>query len=69
VYWFRGLAPARLITLGVGTLAVSSIIFVGFGMSMPSWPPEQQAEFIEQSWQPPPEVLAAEVLSSGSGGR
>jgi uncharacterized protein len=61
VFWFRGLAPARLIMLGIATLAVSSIIFVGLGMSMPSWPPEQQAEFIEQSWQPPPEVLAAEV--------
>ncbi len=67
VYRFRGLTPARLITVGVATLAVSSIIFIAFGMSMPNWPPEQQAEFIEQSWQPPPEALAAEVEAYRSG--
>lgn len=69
VYWFRGLAPRRLIATGLAVMAVSSVLYLLMGWSMPSWPAEQQAEFIEESWQPPAEVLAQEVEAYRGGWR
>jgi uncharacterized protein len=59
-YLFRRLPPGWLITLGVLSLAVSSLIFLFFGWSMTFWPPEA----IEQNmagWAPPPEAVAREI--------
>jgi uncharacterized protein len=69
VYWFRGLAPRRLIATGLAVMAVSSVLYLLMGWSMPSWPAKQQAGFIEESWQPPPEVLAQEVEAYRGGWR
>lgn len=67
VFWFRGLAPGRLIALGVCVLSVSSVLFLLFGWSMPAWPPEQRAEFLEGTWQPSVTTLALELEAYRSG--
>jgi uncharacterized protein len=65
VFWFRDWSPGRLLALGLAMLAVSSLVFLFFGWSMQYWPPEALAEFIEESWYPGPERLAAEVAAYG----
>lgn len=63
VVWFRGWAPRRLLVLAIATLAVSSILYTLMGASMQFWPPEAQAAFLEETWDPSPETLAAEVAA------
>jgi uncharacterized protein len=63
VFWFRDLAPRRLLVLGILVLAVSSTIYLAMGASLPTWPPEARAEFIRDVWSPSEEALAAEVAA------
>lgn len=67
VYPFRRVRPSRLIVVGLVVLAIGSALALGSGLSSQFWPEEQRTEFIEQSWQPPPEDLAE--ATSAYGGR
>lgn len=67
VFWFRRLPPPALLILGVAVLAVSSALYLLLGMSLPQWPPEQLAQFIEQDWQPGTEYLAREISAYQGG--
>ena len=69
VFWCRRFPPRTLLILGVLVIAVSSAIYLLFGASMPHWPPEQLAEFIEQDWQPGAEQLARDVARVNDAGR
>ncbi len=60
VFWFRNFKSSWLLCLGLLTIAVGSAISLLFGWSMNFWPPEQLAEMRSQ-WQPPPDVIQAEL--------
>lgn len=62
VVLFRKLRPRTLIVLGVLSLAVTSALYVSFGLSLPYWPAESLQEF-RNSWQPGPELVAEEVAA------
>lgn len=67
VFWFRRFSPRTLLILGGLVFSVSSVIYLLLGASMPHWPPEQLAEFIEQDWQPGAEYLAREIAAYQGG--
>ena len=67
VFWRRKQPPKRLIAEAAVLLAVGSLSFVSFGLTMPSWPPEAQRELIEKDWRPTPERLEAELAAYRGG--
>jgi uncharacterized protein len=67
VYPFRRVRPSRLIAAGLVVLAVGSGLSYASGWSSRYWPENEREEFVEQSWQPPPEAVAE--ATSAYGGR
>jgi len=66
VYPLRNMRPARLIAVGLGFIAVSSVIYIFAGLSVPQMPEDVLAEMLS-SWDPPAEALAAEVAAYQGG--
>jgi len=62
VYAFRQRSPRFLMTLGLSLIAVASVILLLSGWSMPSWPAEEIAAFI-QDLEPPPDKIAEELAA------
>ncbi len=67
VVWFRRWSPRRLAVLGLFVLAVAPVIGLIAGSTMDSWPPDARAAIVEETWQPSPESLEAEVAAYRSG--
>ncbi len=67
VYPLRTKPPRRLLVLGFATIAVSSVIYLAFGASMPYWPEEAVAGFTESSWQPTQAMTDAKLASYRGG--
>jgi uncharacterized protein len=63
VYWFRRAQPGTLLTIGLVLLCLGSTIYILGGLSMPHWPPQEQKEFEEGMWNPPPEMITAELAT------
>ena len=63
VYSLRNGPPRRLLLLGFATLAVSSVLYLLIGWSMPFWGAEAVAEFSNQSWQPPQAAIEAQLAA------
>ena len=66
VYLFRRRTPRVLVTLGIGSVAVSSVLSLFFGWSMPHWPEDSVKEMSEM-FQPSSESIA-ETLAAYRGG-
>jgi uncharacterized protein len=66
VYLFRKLRPGWQIALGVVSLAVISLMWIAFGLSMAVWPAEAIEEF-SVGWAPAPDVVAEEVQAYRGG--
>ena len=66
VCWFRKLRPFFLLGAGLVFLFVGTGISFVSGLSMPYWPDEALAE-ITMDWQPPPDVVDAEVAAYRGG--
>jgi len=60
VYLFRRLRPRTLVVLGLLTMAPASLLLLGAGLSLPSWPAEVVAE-VSAEFAPPPEAIEAET--------
>lgn len=60
VYLFRKLKPTSLLIIGILFIAVHSILYLFFGLSLEFWP---EASIVEtrKSWLPPPEILQNEI--------
>jgi uncharacterized protein len=62
VFLFRKLSPRKLLVMGLITISVSSMIYLVFAFSMPSWPPEAY-EQSSQYWIPNEEIIEHEVAA------
>lgn len=67
IYPARKLRPAMLAAMGIGFLAIGSLLAVFGGLSMPSWPHEEVRALADAMWQPPPERLAREIAAFQGG--
>ena len=61
VYPLRRLSPGRLIALGTALLAVTSVLTVAAGLSLPYWPEDARAALTDEGWRPPPAAIEAEL--------
>jgi uncharacterized protein len=66
VYLFRKASPRKLLVAGLIVLAVPSLLYLMFGLSIPYWPPEV-VESNMATWSPGPEAVAAEVAAYRGG--
>jgi uncharacterized protein len=66
VFWFRKWSPRGLTIAGSLVLLVSPALYLATGLSMPSWPQESIAGFM-QTWQPGAAAIAAEVADMQGG--
>lgn len=64
---FRKLPPPRLILIGLGFIAASTVIYIYVAWSMPHWQPEQVAAFTRAMWLPTPEMVQLELAAYRSG--
>lgn len=60
-YLFRKMPPWLLLLLGLASVSIASGIAVFSGLSMPTWPQEQIAQFTAESWMPTQETLTSEI--------
>lgn len=67
IYPLRKLQPVKLIALGLGFIAVSSVIYIFMGLSVPHMPEDVLEEMILASWSPSAEALGAEVAAYQGG--
>lgn len=63
----RKLPPRRLIVIGLGLIAVTSLICLYFALSMPHWPAEKLETFTREMWRPDPAMVQSEVAAYRSG--
>jgi len=63
VYPFRKWPARRLLVMGVLLLSVSSLIYLGYGWSMKSWPPDKIQVIEQQIWRPSPQQIATQVAA------
>ncbi len=66
VFLFRRLAPKTLLAIGLVVIAVPSVLYLFFGLSLPMWPPEVYQEFA-LDWQPNTEMIAKELAAYRGG--
>jgi uncharacterized protein len=66
VFLFRRLAPKTLLAIGLVVVAVPSVLYLFFGLSLPMWPPEAYQEFA-LDWQPNTEMIAKELAAYRGG--
>ena len=67
VYPLRHYPARRLIVVGVGTLAVSSVIYLVTGASLPYWPEEARHGFVVSTWQPTEAGIDAQLAAYRGG--
>jgi uncharacterized protein len=67
VFWCRHWPARRLLVVGVLVVSVASATFLLSGWSMRFWPPEVMAEFVDETWDPSPEQLDAELAAYRGG--
>lgn len=60
VFGYRELAPRRLLARGAAALACASAIALGMGWSLPWWPADMKARFV-QLWAPSAEMIDWEI--------
>ncbi|MBN2430060.1 MAG: DUF418 domain-containing protein [Acidobacteria bacterium] len=60
VFLLRRMPPVWLVILGLGFIAVTSILYMLFGLSMSFWPPEAIQQTL-QSWAPPAEQILHDI--------
>lgn len=66
VFPFRKLSPQTLLSLGLGSVLIASLIFLFIGLSLGYIPPDAQAEMMN-SWRPSAELVQEEVTAYRSG--
>ncbi len=66
VFPFRKLSPRTLLTWGLGSLLIGSIIFLFIGLSMGYIPPDEISEMMND-WKPSAELVQEEVTAYRSG--
>ena len=66
VFPLRKLSPKTLLTLGLGSVLIGSVIFLFIGLSLGYIPPEDQAEMMD-NWKPSAERVQEEVTVYRSG--
>ena len=66
VFPFRKLSPRTLLTVGLGSLLIGSIIFLFIGLSMGYIPPDEISEMMND-WKPSAELVQEEVTAYRSG--
>lgn len=64
---FRHWAPRRLLALGIGVVAVASVLSLLAWWSMPFWTAKDMAAFARSVWQPSAHDIAAEVAGYRGG--
>ncbi|MCE8041052.1 DUF418 domain-containing protein [Halomonas daqingensis] len=62
----RHLAPSRQLALGALLVAVTSLLFLAFDATVPSWPEADRQQFMAE-WQPSAAQLASEIERYRSG--
>ncbi|MEO1262404.1 MAG: DUF418 domain-containing protein [Bacteroidota bacterium] len=62
VFLFRKAKPTTLLIVGIIFMAVHTLIYVFFGMTLSQWPPEAAAE-VKQIWIPTERAMQAEVAA------
>jgi uncharacterized protein len=67
VFPLRRLPPRTLLVLGLGVLAIGSLISVAAGLTMHLWPPGEARAMSEEFWRPPPERIAQEIAAFRGG--
>ncbi|MBN2072146.1 MAG: DUF418 domain-containing protein [Candidatus Krumholzibacteriota bacterium] len=63
---FRRLSPGRLLWIGLAVVAVSSLLFIFFGITMPYWPKESVRGTMA-SWMPTAEQIAEDLANHRAG--
>ncbi len=63
VYPLRHQPPRKLLVFGLLALAVASLMSIGSGLSLPSWPQVDRDALVEEMWQPTPEKIDAELAA------
>jgi uncharacterized protein len=66
-FLFRKMPPRQLIGIGLGFVAVCTVLFFFSGWSFPHWPPAQAEQFTHDMWKPTPEAVAKELADYRSG--
>ena len=66
VFGLRDLAPRRLLAGGALAIGAASAIALGLGWSMPWWPPDMTARFL-QVWAPSREMIEWEIAAYRGG--
>jgi len=64
---FRKLAPLRLILMGLGLIAVATVIYIYFAWSIPHWQPQQVETFTREMWLPTPAMVQHELAAYRTG--
>ncbi len=62
VYFLRKLPPKRLLIIGLTLVAIGSILYIFFGLSIPYWP-EQAIQGNLDYWQPSKVAITAELAA------
>ncbi len=66
VFLFRKASPKKLLVAGLIVIAVPSLLYLMFGLSIPYWPPEA-LESNMATWSPAPEIAAEEIAAYRGG--
>ena len=66
VYLFRKASPKKLIIAGLIVIAVPSLLYLMFGLSVPYWPPEAVQSNLA-TWSPSAQAVAAEIAAYRGG--
>ena len=60
VYLLRNLRPGILFAIGLGLIAVHTVLYLFFGLTIEYWPPESMAA-MQEMWLPGAEQIRAEI--------
>jgi uncharacterized protein len=66
-FLFRDQPPRRLIIIGLGLIAVTSLICLCFALSIPHWPEARLEMFTREIWRPTPAMVQREIAAYRSG--